>query len=308
MTISDRSQDSPLHRLTLDGLAVELRMMTPVEAASIIDTQVWEKQRTLRASHVQYLAGAIELGELSKLIVEFAEMPDGRLLLLDGQHRLHAIVRTGRELPCVLVVSRANSAKEVARIYAGIDRQKSRSIVDALRAYAVVTTGGIGPESLAKLTAGVAILMTGFSKDYSFQSRSLISRVDWLEALMPEVETYVWCIKGNSKEAWNILTRAAVVAVALATLRDVPDRAEQFWSGVATDDGLTRGDPRHTLLRWLRDTPVRAQSNAIVYAQYVAVAWNHWYAGTQTEKLIVRNKTAPIRLLGTKFTGRADDE
>lgn len=292
----------------LDQLRTYVVMMTPSQAKHILETQNWDKQRTLRQSHVAYLSSAIERGELWKLSVEFAELPDGTRRLVDGQHRLNAIVRTGQTMPCVVIVSHLDDERAVARLYASIDRQKSRTIVDALRAYAIVTNSTISLETLAKLSGGVAIISAGFVRDYAARSKSLAARGDDIEAWLPEIETFMEIVRGNSSDMWNLFTRSAVSAVALTTLRACPDRAHEFWSGAARDDGLRKGDPRHTLLGWLRRTPVRSMPHAIEYAQYVAATWNHFYAGTTIEKIVIRDKAAPIRILGTSFTGRARDE
>lgn len=293
----------------LDRLRSYVVLMTPAQAEHIIRTQMWDRQRKLRRPHAAYLASAIELGELWKLTVEFAELPDGTKVVVDGQHRLDAVVRSGRTLPAVVIVNRVSDEREVARLYASIDRQKTRSMVDALRAYAIVSESSISLETLSKLSAGLALLSSRFSRDFSQLGRSQISRADQIEQWMEEIETYIGLIKGNSKEAWNLLTaRSAVVAVALATIREQPDMAEQFWGGIAQDDGLKAGDARHALLKWLRATPVRSVPNAVVYSLYVAAAWNHFYAGTDLHKIIVKNRSAPVRILGTSYIGMADSE
>ena len=293
----------------LDRLRAHVVEMTPSHAQYILDTQLWDRQRNLRMPHVLYLSSAIERGELWRVVLEFAELPDGTRVLVDGQHRLNALLRSGRTLPAVVIVNRATNDREVARLYASIDRQKTRSMLDALRAYAIVTDTAISLETLSKFSAGVALLSSGFTRDFSQASRSHVSRADQLETWLPEIEAYLGLIRGHQKEMWNLLaSRSSVTAVALATLRSQPDMASQFWGGIAADDGLSVGDPRHTLLRWLRATPMRALPNAIVYALYVALAWNHFYAGTSLTKMIVKSKSAPVRILGTPFVGMASDE
>jgi hypothetical protein len=291
--------------LILDRVRSYVVMMTPSQAQFIVDTQMWPRQRNLRRAHSAYLASAIQTGELWKLTLEFAELPDGTKMLIDGQHRLDALIQTKATLPAVVIVSRVADDRGVAELYASIDRQATRSMSDALRAYAIVTESHVNVNTLNKLSAGVAILSARFVHDYSARTRSLVARAREVEDWLSEIETYVGWLTGNTKESWNLLTRSAVSAVALATIREQPDMAEQFWRAIANDDGLKKGEPAHTLLIWLRANPTRVHPNAIVYAQYVATAWNHFYDGGDIDKLIVRNKQAPVRIMGTRITGRA---
>ena len=307
-TTTANGHASPRNVGVLDLLRSYVVMMTPTHARYIVEHQMWDRQRNLRPVHVAYLVSAIDNAELWRLILEFAEFPDGSLRLVDGQHRLNALIRSGQTLPAVVIVSRVADEREAARLYASIDRQKTRTMIDALRAYAIVTDTEISLETLSKISGGVALLSSRFARDYAAQTRSQISRAAMLEQWLPEAETFLGYLRGTSKEAWNLMTRSSVTAVALVTIREQPTLAEQFWRDIAMDDGLKHGDARHALLKWLRANPVRSHPNVVVYAQYVALAWNHFFAGTSLEKMIVKNRAAPIRILGTSFTGKSEDE
>jgi hypothetical protein len=75
------------------------------------------------------------------------------------------------------------------------------------------------------------------------------------------------------------LLTPSVVAVALLTLRDQPAKAKEFWDGVAMDDGLRRGDPRHTLVKTLRDRPLRGSHSE--GGRIASTAWNAYYSNRE---------------------------
>ena len=100
----------------LDHLRTHVRIVTPAQAREILEHQNWSRQRDLRRSHVTYLVSCIERGELTELSLIFAEMPSGQKLLVDGQHRLTALVQTDKTLPATVTIHRVNDEHDLARV------------------------------------------------------------------------------------------------------------------------------------------------------------------------------------------------
>ncbi|WP_242221600.1 hypothetical protein [Shinella zoogloeoides] len=90
-------------------------------------------------------------------------------------------------------------------------------------------------------------------------------------------------------------------AVALATLKGRPHEAKEFWSGVAKNDGLKKGDPRHT---FVMDMLTRTLNKGDMH-QTIAVpatAWNAWLANKSLTQIHVVD-TDYVRIAGTTFQG-----
>jgi len=100
------------------------------------------------------------------------------------------------------------------------------------------------------------------------------------------------------------LHRQPVVAVALMTLMYQPERAEQFWQGLAMDDGLSRNDPRKALLEKLRSQEGAHSVPAQLHA--VAAGWNAFYEGRKLKAIQVR-MDKPFTIAGTKIVRRRFD-
>ena len=87
------------------------------------------------------------------------------------------------------------------------------------------------------------------------------------------------------------------MAVALYTLRHQPARAHEFWSGLAKNDGLRRGDPRATLIQDYLTRSVGIGS-ARQRVQQTTLAWNAFCEGRDL-KIIKCIEDAPIVIWGT---------
>jgi len=80
-----------------------------------------------------------------------------------------------------------------------------------------------------------------------------------------------------------------------------PEKAEEFWKGLAMDDGLARNDPRKALLEKLRS---QEGSHSIpVQLHAVASGWNAFYHGRKLKEIRVC-PDKPFSIDGTTIVGR----
>lgn len=296
---STPSQDST-GQGPLDALRTYTTMLSPVRADFIRLHQMWGKQRVLRPSHVAYLVSAIERGEMTTVSLIFAELPNRDRILVDGQHRLNAIVQAGVTLPCSVTVHRVPNEESIGKLYLTIDRQTTRDSRDGLRALGIEERTKLSPTVLNHISRGVIIVDSNFSRSYRKEAKSLILRTQAVERWLPAGEHYAELLRGATQEVSGMLWRAPVCAVALATIR-YDSLAEEFWGRMAMEDGLGRNDPRARLLAWLRNNRVAQVGNDIIYARHVAGAWNAFHEGRTLERLQIKDPTAPVRILGTPY-------
>ena len=277
--------------------------VTPGGARSILNTRNWSRQRPLRRQHVAYLVDCINLGELTTLSLMYGELPDGQLVLVDGQHRLDALSRTAMTLPAVVTSIAVADDDAIARLFATIDRQSTRTPADMLRASGLEERSGVSVTVLRDISSAAGMAQSGFSQNYR-PVRSMIQRTQATEEWLPEGREYHGCLEGGDGLVVSYLWRMPVAAVGLATLRHQPERAVDFWHGAAQEDGLSRNDPRAQLVKWLRAH--RSNSHGtFIYARYVAAAWNAFFERREIERVQVSDASGPMRLFGTPYMPKA---
>ena len=294
-------------RSSEDSAQIRHVTFTPHVADSYLRLYSYPRQRGLRHHHVEYLAAAMRRGEFKPGVIELRRLGD-QVLLIDGQHRLSAIVKSGLTFDLVVLERDAASIEDVDADYARMDRGIARGMGDSLRAYGLSDTLGLTQSQMNRASAAIVPIVIGFTpvstspamlarKTAELRQRAML---DWQEEIRAYME-----IVGNSKRGGNRrLGISAVAAVAFVTLRYQQERAADFWQAVKDNDGLRRGDPAKTLIEFLVENIATSRSTHI-YARAVAQCWNAAYENR--ELLIVRvlpqTAEAPIRIAGTPYNG-----
>ena len=129
----------------------------------------------------------------------------------------------------------------------------------------------------------------------SYEARSSSERIRLFNEYGPAAAAYFGTIKGAPVSIMGDLRSAAVIAVGMRTFKESPDKAGEFWSQVAFDDGLKIGDPRKTLIGWLQANPARG-TNAAARSRVVAHAWNIFLAGGSASRFKMPDWTKPIQI------------
>ena len=130
------------------------------------------------------------------------------------------------------------------------------------------------------------------------QSNRLALVTEWAK----QAKEYDEITKKAGKGLYEKLRKTGPVAVALYTLRHQPARATEFWSGLANNDGLRRGDPRHTLIQDFatRDVGIGSVRQRV---QQSVLAWNAFCEGRDL-KIIKCITGSPIIVWGTPLNGK----
>jgi hypothetical protein len=273
----------------------------PNLAYYIVSEYNWENQRPANDSHIKVLAEAIRVGDFREYTnIDFA-IYKGRPHLINGQHTLRAVHLAEKTTPLSVHFYRVENEHEIESLYSKYDVGRRRTLRDSM--------GSIGdeldmsPNERDKLGAAISVLyfelqnpgMTAVqslqkSKDFEFKKQLMR---EW----SPEAKLFYQCISEATRYDVGIYYRSPVFAVALATLRHAPEKSITFWTGMALDDGLRHGDPRKTVLNWLRNHSIRQNRN-----QHRAVisAWNAWYAGRELNKIYAGSDKS-MSIDGTPF-------
>jgi hypothetical protein len=289
--------------------SMHLLLISPRQARTITQIDVFPGQRAVREHHVTYLAQLMQLRHFVQGTTLAFAVLDKQRFLINGLHRLTALGRSEEPLWFWVEERRVAGLAEIADLYAAYDKNLPRTWADLYRVDPNMQETLLAPKHLNKLGGALGVLVSGFEQPTGFGTDSL-----WLGLLrnprvrkalilawVPEMRQLVTHCQGPGSIR-NLMERANVLAVALVSWRFQPTRAAAFWGRLAADSGLTAGEPEHTLLRWLRQTPVRSVTTTL-YPRYVAEAWNAAFAGKSFPRALA-GEAGPLRLAGTPHTGK----
>lgn len=268
------------------------------ETAEVWLKSQFEGQRRLREHHVYLLAQEMESGNfIPHSSIVFADY-GGKSYLIDGQHRLQAVTLYGKTVKMPVLRRKATSLREVQEWYSSIDQGLRRTAGDAIRAQGLASELSLTERQAARLGGAVRQITTGFldatagigsAKRARVRARSNAFVSELMRKWSKEAQTYFSLIQGGEQSNYYLFERASVMACALLTLKYVPEKAKEFWSGAARDDGLSRHDPRKRFLVWLRENKEKPSD----IARGFAVVWRMFLDNGEV-KLIRIDSTKPV--------------
>lgn len=288
----------PLSKILVNGLVA----ITPELAHRVILECGYDRQRGVRSLHVSALAMQMRRKEWTPgTQIHFARMPDGWLRLIDGQHRLHAVIEANTTVEFQLLTTDCKTEEEIRRLYRRHDRLAvRRTVEDMMRSEGLPEAHGLSAYVARGVFNAALIIASGFSfshrtaKADPYLYRSDEARLRLCEPFWVFAEHYAEAISGAQNRIRKHFVSGPIMAVGLITLRDQEAKADAFWRGIANNDGLLRDDPRATYLRHL-NVP-RGLLSGFNAAKAASIAWNAFYDGRKPE--YIRVVDTPIRLAG----------
>ena len=282
----------------------ELLSVTPVMAAEWLDTCMYARQRRRADWHVQRLTIEVEKDRfIEGSQIHFAVL-NGVLHLLNGQHTLSAIVKSGIPVLLSILYTTVENEDEMGRIYGRHDRHRGRRPSEAFQGLGLAERFGLQPPEVDAFGSAIRYILNGYRRLSVMTNVEVSSSPDIAVETMAEwqdtARLYFECARDAGYGLKQKYRLAAVVAVGLATFRFEParDRAADFWIGATKDDGLHRGDPRKALNDYLRGSSAKG-ANPVNFMRHVASAWNRWF---DNGKLAVA-KAGDTGLIGVTIKG-----
>jgi hypothetical protein len=290
--------------------------VAPGIARRILDELNFPEQRRVDSSRIYSHGDNIRRGDwMEGHPITLVLLPDGRIWLVDGQHRLHAIASQDQAIAVTVRIVPMESEKEARFFYAGFDQKNSvrtdRQILDAVD---ITGETGLRSATTTHLFRAAPLLLNGLEPIAAAVARATDSDV-FLQANKLAI-VREWSAEAKAFE--KVLDRATikglrlklcgsgVMAVALYTLRHQPKKAQDFWHGLAGNDGLRKGDPRATLLADLMFNRALNVGSHRQKVQQPAAAWNAFCEGRDL-KIIKCIDGAALTLWGTPLAkGRAE--
>lgn len=289
-----------LHAFVREGFTA----LSAVQANQVLMHAAYEGQRKIVSSHVAVLADIMKSGGwLPKNQIDFASL-DGKLILVNGYHRMNAQVKSGKSVLWTIVVHPCSTMNEVRALYYKFDTNtKTRGTAQILNGINFAEQTGLSRTTAKSLYDAIPVIAAGFSK--AIRDRDVLTtrvtdrRLAMAQEYVGAARLYEECLGRLPVKLGSKFRTAGVTAVALVTLRYQPSKAKEFWSGTAQNDGLHKGDPRLALHNDLisRSMNVGSQIQSVFAPAY---AWNAWFDGREIKiiKVYARSR-APIN--GTPF-------
>lgn len=275
-------------------------------AKSLLETSNYAKQRRVSRGHVESLAAAMRRQAwVSGSQIAFGRL-NGQLHIVNGQHRLHAVVESGCAIEFQVVILDCASDDELAQLYYTFDRHgRARSDADVLSAVGISDRFGVTATTARGVWQAAPIIENDFQRlGYTADAtrRDDDHRLTLCAQWWHFAAEYEGILQAAPHNVRRRLLTSQAMAVALVLLKHRPESARQFFESVAADDGLRRDDPRKALLI---DLAGREWSRATLDGCMVlSYAWNAFYRGRALKQLkIVQN--GRFRLEGTPYDGGA---
>lgn len=301
-TSRPRPEMAAIVRLTTDDKPGDVRTermrLTPEVAAQWLQQYTYDNQRAVRAKRVEHIKEMIQKGifDLSEIRICYV---GERGYLTNGQHRMHAVIQMGVSVDVIVTRRFCSTMEEVALDYATHDaRPAIRSYSDIYQAHDLDEETGLTPAQVRILASAAAYVAANFHQ--MDVTRSAEARVDLVRSWAPAGRAFFQAISPGSAGMKKKLSTGAVLGVALATFHYCPDKAEPFWSRIASNDRLEPGTPEHSIYRWLDENIITASVYNRV-TRSVAAAWNAYHDGRPLTLIKVPNPTASVVIRGTPF-------
>lgn len=242
-------------------------VMTPSLAKRYLENNT--HNRPLNRQHVKFLAGEMKARRW-KRNGDTICLNNNRLI--DGQHRLHAIIESGMDIPVLLVEGLADDVFDTK------DFGRKRSAADVL---------AINGEKHYALLAASVVFVHRYMSGTLEQTKRTYSPVEIEELL----ESYGEGLRESVDICKRIGTKKLLANSVMAGLHYVFSQfdralANEFWSSLIGGHDLKEGSPVFVLRERL---VLNSMSKAKLKPEYIAAlcirAWNHMRDGSEVKCL-----------------------
>lgn len=256
--------------------------------------------------HIQRFVLIMRRGRwMSGSQITLARLPSGKHYAVNGYHRAYAHIEFGKPLPYNVQIIDCADENAVDALFSQFDR----AIGTRFRPYeqganALHFSERIGVSRLtAKAVFGAVLLIKNGMRPIKHGDRAALlvieameDRIDIAMEWKAEAIALDKILYRSGTTLKRKLMGGPIFAVALVTMKYQPEKAKDFWSRVATNDGLRRGSPEHTLVQRLLVERMESHSEEPFFIP--ALAWNAFYGG-RALGAIKSGSVKELRIAGT---------
>jgi hypothetical protein len=292
-----------------DFLTEGVASLSPLEMNRVLDNCGYDHQRAVSERHMLVLADLMSRNRWqAKSQIDFAVL-NGRYILVNGYHRAYAQVRSGKTIKWNIALHPVKTEAELRALYYAFDTNvRTRGDRDILKAAEFTDLTGVPAEIAASLYRAVPFLASKFCmgpKEINFlATKQADRRLQIAGEYSKAAQRFGAAIDGMPATRRGKLKGGAVTAVAVATFRYQSETAWEFWSGVASMDGLKRGDPRLALCNDFMSRKVGGKGVGMRESFAPAmIAWNAYFNEKPLQLIKVLDSFVPV-IDGTPFDGK----
>jgi hypothetical protein len=193
--------------------------VTPDMADRKRQEALFERQRPMRPRNIERLAHEMERRNFVPGTSGYiAILPDGSERLLNANHTLEAIKKSGLPQVMAFVYRRVKDLDEAGRLYAAMDIHAVRTWGDTLRA----TAKGEAIPMAEKVLSAIGIIQDSMGQEHHQRSKlpSRLDRVDCLADYREAAELLWMAVHGGTAEATGMIKVAPVLG------RSLPSRSK----------------------------------------------------------------------------------
>lgn len=248
--------------MTQTQTRAKVEAVTPDIAADWLERNV--HNRDIRSSVVAEYAGAMKRGEwrVNGEAIKFDENGN----VLDGQHRLWAIIESGTTIDTFVIRGLDADVQETQ------DRGLKRSLADALK---------LRGEKNHIMLAAILVLKWRYDNN-KLRTNERPSIPQALTTLKRHPKLRDDGVQAAQRMRTRFKIAQSVAGVAFYQFTKISrEDAERFWDQLLTGENLQEGDAIYVLRRWLQTQNIRVagRANPIMQFAMLIKAWNAWREG-----------------------------
>jgi len=262
-------------------------VITPEMATFWIDRYKYSKQRKVSIYQVRKLCNSIAIGEYNEQTVICFALVDNKYYLIDGQHRLLAVIKSNTAVASNVSVKSFDNMDDVSIAYATIDIGGPRG-QNASMGYLEGKTQ-LSKSEIGWTKAAIRKIYTGFKprSDAVMLTPLIIADlvIEWEKYALD----YLRCI--NFGENKKKLVKSSLFALGMITFKYSNELSHEFWKQVSYNDGLKIGDPRRVTIRHINENYRISQSSNMltpyVFTMIIERTWMHFVKGNEIRRVRV---------------------
>ncbi len=262
--------------------------VTPAIAEDWLANATYERQRKMQPWQVKRLATEMEKGRFIEGVMIHFGVLDGKPKLVNGQHTLAAIAKSGIPIRLTILRTPVDNEDELGQLYGRHDRGRGRTPSDAFLGMNLSGKLELHTQEVNAFAPSLRWVLTRFRHPKVTGDIEIATSLDFLademEVWAGTARQYFGLVREANTGLKGAYRRMPVVAIGLATVHHQPVKAREFWLGAANDDSLTKHDPRHMLNAFLRQK-TNSKGDPLTYMRTVAACWNRYFENGELQKL-----------------------
>lgn len=285
----------------------------PSEAKAWLSNYKADVQRPTSNAWVKRLANEMKVGGfLPDSVIQLRKLK-GDTYLIDGRHRLHALVESGTEQRFVVIEDNVENEHTLLETFRKVNSGRGVTNLDYFVAAQIPEQTGLSKTQIRRLSGAIGHIAGKFA-EASARDVDLDTR---MTLIYRYADAVAWYFESTASRVTNLSTSlswGAVIGVGIITFHESAnvyslEKVDAFWEGTSRMMNKYQGDPRGVAASFLmRTCPAGSNRRSAgqeprtwaYIARYLAGCFNAWVEDRSINR-IVPNVDKPIVINGSEF-------